>query len=101
MNSYLNEPKLFISKADILRALSNPQRLCIVRNLSKTEKLCVNDMKVCLDESQPNVSQHIAKLKAAGIIYGKRDGKNIYYSLCENDSAEIAKDLIEVLFTEK
>ena len=100
INSYFTEPKLFANKADLLKAISNPQRLCIVRNLSKTEKLCVNDMKACLDESQPNVSQHIAKLKAAGIIYGVREGKNIYYSLCKNDSVKTLKDLIEVLFSE-
>ena len=55
--------------------------------------------KGCKSECPSNVD--IAKLKAAGIIYGEREGKNIYYSLCESDSAETAKALIEVLFTEE
>ncbi len=98
MSTYLKEPKIFTEKADILRAVSNPQRLCIVKKLMENDKLCVNDMKECLGEAQPNVSQHISKLKAAGIIKGQREGKNIYYSICENEAVDTLKEVIVILF---
>ena len=50
-------------KAEILKALAHPIRLCIVKGL--IEKKCnVNFMKDCLGASQSNVSQHLSKLKA-------------------------------------
>jgi len=89
---------MFTKKAEVLKAVSNPQRLCIVKKLIENDKLCVNDMKDCLGESQPNVSQHISKLKGVGIIKGKREGKNIYYSICDNETVETLKEVIVILF---
>jgi len=55
-------------------------------------------MKDCLGEAQPNVSQHISKLKGAGIIKGQREGKNIYYSICDNEAVDTLKEVIVILF---
>ena len=101
ISDYLNEPMLFNEKAEIIKAIANPQRLCIIKKLCETDQLCVSDMKECLGEAQPNVSQHISKLKAVGIIKGNRNGKNIYYSLCENSSSEIVREVIKQLFNEE
>jgi len=97
MQTYYTNPQLFESKAKLLKALSHPARLCIVRGLVERGASNVMNMQHCLRMPQSTISQHLNVLKAAGIIKGKREGLEVYYSL-END---IVKGLIEVLFAEK
>jgi ArsR family transcriptional regulator len=80
--------------ADWLKAIAHPVRLCIVRNLSHRDNANVSCMQDCLGVSQSSVSQHLAKLKAHGIVTSKRDGKEIYYQICD----ERIKRLIAVMF---
>jgi len=68
-------------KADILKAIAHPVRLCILRGLSKTGPSNVGRMQTCLEIPQATVSQHLAKMKAVGIIRGKRKGTQVIYSL--------------------
>ena len=38
-------------------------------------------MQACPDAPQPTISQHLAKLRSAGIIEGERTGTEIIYHL--------------------
>ncbi len=96
MNTYKTNPDFFIEKANILKALAHPARLCIAKTLCENEYSNVTDMQTCLGEAQSTVSQHISKLKAARIIVGRREGTKIYYSIAN----EKIKDLIRVLIEE-
>jgi ArsR family transcriptional regulator len=98
MQAYRTNPELFIQKANILKALAHPQRLCIVQKLCQTDSISVTDMQDCLGEAQPTVSQHLSKLKAAGIIIGKREGTNIYYSLYDEETKKIVRGIIDEIF---
>jgi DNA-binding transcriptional ArsR family regulator len=53
-------------------------------------------MQHCLQLPQSTISQHLSVLKAAGIIKGRREGLEVYYSLDNG----VVKGLIEVLFAE-
>jgi len=64
----------------VLRALSNPSRLRIVR-LLRERSLCVNALTARLSISQPAVSQHLAILKGAGLVEDERCGKKVHYRL--------------------
>jgi predicted transcriptional regulator len=68
-------------KADILKAIAHPVRLCILRGLAKTGPSNVGKMQTCLEIPQATVSQHLAKMKAVGIIRGKRKGTQVIYGL--------------------
>ncbi|MFO7841761.1 MAG: metalloregulator ArsR/SmtB family transcription factor [Fidelibacterota bacterium] len=68
-------------KAEILKAIAHPVRLCILRGLSSEGPSNVGNMKTCLDIPQATVSQHLAKMKAVGIIKGKRKGTQVIYKL--------------------
>ncbi|MDZ7797844.1 MAG: metalloregulator ArsR/SmtB family transcription factor [Candidatus Marinimicrobia bacterium] len=68
-------------KAEILKAIAHPVRLCILRGLSNEGSSNVGNMKTCLDIPQATVSQHLAKMKAVGIIKGKRKGTQVIYKL--------------------
>ncbi len=98
MDVYRTNPKLYIEKANILKAIAHPQRLCIVKTLCERDHVTVTDMQDCLNEAQPTVSQHLAKLKAAGIITGKREGTNIFYSMHDEETRKLITEIINDIF---
>ncbi len=95
---YRTEPEAFNELADILKALAHPQRLCIVKTLCEKKHSNVTDMQICLGEAQSTVSQHLAKLKSAKIIVGKRDGTSIYYSLYDEKTRRLVQSLVSEFF---
>ena len=92
---YRSEPELFIELAEILKALAHPQRLCIVKSLCEKGTLNVGDMQHCLGEAQATVSQHLSRLKAANIIEGRREGTNVYYSICDDRVRSLVNAIID------
>ncbi len=97
---YKNEPEAFIEAADVLKSIAHPQRLCIVKTLCEKDQINVGDIQHCLNEAQSTVSQHLAKLKAAHIISGKREGTNIYYSISDPRVKQIVQAVIGEFFTD-
>lgn len=82
-----------IEYADILKALAHPVRLCIVKGLIENGPHNVSDMHSCLDMAQSTVSQHLGKLKSAGILSSKREGTEIIYSVNNKFVEGIIKNL--------
>lgn len=95
LNVYRSDPDAFIELAEIFKALAHPQRLCIVNTLCQKERSNVNEMQDCLGEAQSTVSQHLAKLKAAKIICGEREGTNVYYRISDERMRKLLKSIIE------
>lgn len=88
---------LVIEKASLLKALSNPVRLCIVKELLKKGCCNVSSMQNCLQLSQSTVSQHLGRLRDMGIIAGERRGTEVHYRVTSDEAAEV----VEVLFSKK
>ncbi|TYP72386.1 ArsR/SmtB family transcription factor [Paenibacillus methanolicus] len=63
-----------------LKLLSDKTRLTIVA-LLKEKEMCVCDIVDILETTQPNVSQHLRKLKLGGLVQETRRSQWIYYSL--------------------
>ena len=82
----------FIQKSEPLKALAHPIRLCIVKGLMEKESNVTN-IQDCLDLPQSTVSQHLFKLKAAGIIKGEREGLKISYQVINEEVRKITKIL--------
>lgn len=93
LETYITNPKLFEEKAELLKVLAHPVRLCIVRGLMTQENVNVSHMQACLEMPQSTISQHLAKLRAAGIIEGKRQGVEVYYSVVSEDAKKIVQSL--------
>ena len=89
----MSDDSKFIQKSELLKALAHPTRLCIVKGLIEKESN-VTTIQECLDLPQSTVSQHLSKLKAAGIIKGERKGLEISYQVINED----AKKIINILF---
>lgn len=78
---------------NIFKALSSETRLKIVIELIKKKECNVNKIVEDLNISQPNVSQHLAILKNAGILEGFRKGTQIYYKVIDKQTEKIIKSL--------
>ncbi len=86
----------FQETAEVLKALAHPIRLCIVHGLSNKGPCNVSCMENCIEASQSGISQHLAKLRSAGIVKSERLGNEVYYEIA-NDNI---KKLIESIFNE-
>jgi len=82
----------FFQKGELLKAFALPTRLCIVKCPIEKESNVTN-IQECLDLPQSTVSQHLFKLKAAGIIKGERNGLEISYQVINEDVRRIIKIL--------
>lgn len=74
--------------ADFLRTMANENRLAILCALGEGAR-SVGDLADLLGASQPNVSQHLAKLKSLQLVAARRAGTTILYSLASKDAAAI------------
>jgi len=62
----------------IFQALADPSRRAIFESLTSGEA-AVKDLTSRFHISQPAVSQHLAALKDAGLVSGRREGRRVYY----------------------
>ena len=77
--SYINHMK--VDAINFLKQLADETRLRCLFLLKQQGELCVCELTYALDLSQPKVSRHLAGLRDAGIVQGRREGQWIYYSL--------------------
>ena len=80
--------------AEVLKVLAHPVRLCIVNGLLTTERCNVSFIQSCLNTPQSTISQHLQRLRSAGIVSGKREGTEIYYSIANEKIARIVEGLL-------
>ena len=81
------------TSARILKALGHPLRLKIAVGLLKQPK-CVKDIWGCLGLPQAVISQHLAMMKASGIIVGRRHGVEMHYTVV-NPLAKVIIDFLD------
>ncbi len=71
-------------QAEVLKTLANPRRLEILHRLVLGP--CeVRRLAEEIGASQPNVSQHLAVLRAAGVVDAERDGREVRYRIADPD----------------
>jgi ArsR family transcriptional regulator len=81
-------------QADILKTLGHPARLCIMLKLTKGAKN-VSEMQGCLNIPQSTVSQHLATMRAKGLIKGERKGTEVIYSISDPSIKYIVEAIIK------
>ncbi len=67
-----------VAEDRIFQALSDPSRRAIFESLARGEA-AVKELTARFDISQPAVSQHLATLRAAGLVQARRQGRHVYY----------------------
>ena len=68
--------------AAVGKALADPKRLCVLESLAAGE-LSVSDLSVRVGCQVPNMSQHLAVLRSAGLVSTRRDGSTVLYRLSD------------------
>jgi DNA-binding transcriptional ArsR family regulator len=68
--------------AAVGRALADPKRLCVLETLASGE-LSVSDLSTTVGCQVPNMSQHLAVLRSAGLVQSRREGSTVYYRLAD------------------
>jgi ArsR family transcriptional regulator len=81
--------------AAVARALSDPKRLCVVERLADGER-SVSDLSRDVGCQVPNMSQHLAVLRAAGIVATRREGSTVFYRLADANVLEAYRILQQV-----
>jgi DNA-binding transcriptional ArsR family regulator len=77
------------AKSKVFKALSDPIRLRILGLLSSRE-MCVCEVMVALDLTQPTASHHLRILENVALVKDRKDGKWVFYSLKdENDALKL------------
>ena len=68
--------------AAVARALGDPKRLCVLESLAGGEA-SVGELASRVSCQVPNMSQHLAVLRSAGLVTARRDGNTVYYRLSD------------------
>ncbi len=63
------------------KALADVARLTIVYHLARRDEVTVTELTALLSISQPLVSWHLRKLRRAGLIETRREGRQVHCSL--------------------
>ena len=91
------DPELFFA------ALADRTRLRLL-NLLREGEVCTCFFADTLETNDPKISRHLAYLKRAGLVKGRRDGKWVHYSLVEpKDPAarEVFNSTLKLLGSDK
>lgn len=74
--------EIFVLQAEVLKVLASPRRLEILHLLAEGP-VEVSRLAQSMGVSQPNVSQHLAVMRAAGVVEFERDGREVRYRLTD------------------
>jgi DNA-binding transcriptional ArsR family regulator len=87
------EPDDVRRAADALRMLADPTRLNILWALmqGETSVACLADLA---GTSPTAVSQHLSKLRLAGLVTNRREGTFIYYTLADHHIGELVRQAL-------
>ena len=78
--------------AQLLRLLANEKRLQLLCLLVEGER-SVGELNARLDLSQSALSQHLALLRADGLVSTRRDAQTIYYTLAPGPAQRLLDTL--------
>jgi DNA-binding transcriptional ArsR family regulator len=83
-------------QADVLKTLANPRRLQIIHRLADGPS-DVGRLAEQMGIAQPNLSQHLALMRAAGIVEAERMGREVRYRLADRNIVTACGLMREVL----
>lgn len=81
--------------ATLLRLLGNEKRLMLLCQLADGE-LSVRDIQSRVGLSQSALSQHLALLRAEGIVGTRRESQTIYYRIVDHAAMRVIETLAEL-----
>ena len=92
--SEVADEDLVDQKSRLLKALANETRLKMLRLLSK-RGMCVCELTVALDMTQPTASHHLNILENMRLIKDRKDGRWVFYSVANRELVQHLFDFLE------
>ncbi|WP_113906605.1 ArsR/SmtB family transcription factor [Aliidiomarina celeris] len=84
-----------LAAEQLLKSLANGNRLMVLCHLVSGEK-SVGELERQLELSQSALSQHLAKLRAQGIVDYRKEGTTAYYRITDPKAMEILSALYDM-----
>ncbi|SMF04866.1 transcriptional regulator, ArsR family [Alteromonadaceae bacterium Bs31] len=78
--------------ASLLKELGNESRLMICCSLGDSE-LCVGELNELVPLSQSALSQHLARLREAGLVDTRKQGQTVFYRLAGDHAIKVIQTL--------
>jgi ArsR family transcriptional regulator len=85
-------------KAEIFQALAHPTRIAMVEKLREGE-MSAGQLIDALVLEQANASQHLAVLRAKQVVKNRKEGNQVFYSLCDPALIEVLDTLKRYFFS--
>ena len=82
-----------------LKVLANEDRLLLLCQLSQGE-MCVSDLETTLGIRQPTLSQQLGVLRNEGVVTTRREGKQIFYAVADQQLLQVL-ELLHRLYCPK
>jgi ArsR family transcriptional regulator len=87
LSKEIADPIISRKQSKFFKALSDEKRIRILKLLTVRE-MCVCELMIALDTTQPNLSHHLRILENQGLVNRRKEGKWAYYSLTNSKSIE-------------
>ena len=87
--------------AGILRALANERRLMILGKLVECGEASVGSLAEAVEVSQSALSQHLAKMRAEGLVTYRRESQTLWYRIADRGIERLFVTLNQVFGTNK
>ncbi|MBD8009022.1 MULTISPECIES: ArsR/SmtB family transcription factor [Acinetobacter] len=84
----------------ILKSLANTDRLLILCHLSQAE-LNVSEIEQMTEIKQPTLSQQLMMLRKSDVVHTRRNGKQIYYSIKDQNLIVVLNTLYQLYCSNK
>lgn len=75
--------------ANMLKLLANERRLLILCELVKHSECTVNNLADAVGLSQSALSQHLAKMRAEGLVAFRRSAQTLHYRIADKNATRI------------
>ena len=85
----------FEKPSEVLKVLGHPVRLGIVWGLLQKGSCNVSMVHECLGMPQSTISQHLGKLKAAGIVKVERRGIEMHYMVAGGNILSLVNAILK------
>ena len=92
-----DDAELYRLHASVCKVLTDPKRLMIL-DVLRAGDLSVGEIADRLGIALPNASQHLAVLRGAGLVDGRRSGTTVVYRLAEPaivDACDVIHSIVE------
>jgi len=89
-----------MANENVFKALADPTRRKVLRLLGRGE-LTAGQLSSHFDISAPSMSHHFNILKNADLVFVRRDGQQLYYSLNTTVFQDLMAVLLDIFSQEK